>query len=89
MTDTFEVHRMVSRSRPIILFHRIRFTGKGLMRGEFLGKTVVLTIQPADIRTLKARLPSGKNLGTLEMVGRKFEHPMPLDEWQQKLRKHK
>ena len=56
MTDTYEVHRKVARSRPFILFQNINYTGNGLRHSEVLGQKVILTIQPDDIRTLKARL---------------------------------
>ena len=88
MTDTYEVHRKVARSRPFILFQNINYTANGLRHSEVLGQKVILTIQPDDIRTLKARLPSGKDLGTLEMAGQQLNHPLPLIKWRKKLRKY-
>jgi hypothetical protein len=89
MTDTYEVRRTVLRNRPSILFLNIHYTGKGLRSREVLGQKVILTIQPDDIRTLKARLPSGKSLGTLEMLGWECDHPLILDKLRQKLHEHK
>ena len=92
MIDSVEVARKVLGNtrigrRPHIIFQTIRYTNQQLIsRPTLINKTLILTVNPNDIRTLDARLKNGQKLGTLERIGRRYYNPVTLAEWSQNLR---
>lgn len=78
---TFEVERIILHGRmPRVKFQNMWYSAWVLAKQKhMLGQRVVLTIDPKDVRTLKARLKTGQDLGLLELMGFKPPQPMSLE----------
>ena len=79
--ETFEVKRKIIRhQRRVMYLGRLYGNTTMATDRDLDGKIVILTINPRDIRTLSARMESGKKLGDLEIVDVKLSEPLSIDD---------
>lgn len=88
---TFEVRRIIRGNpqksrRPHVEFEGVTYKNECLReRIELIGQTVILTVNPNDVRRLDARLETGEDIGPLTPVGGRFLKQKTLAERQQYL----
>lgn len=78
---TFEVERIIHGRMPMVQFQNMRYSARTLAKQKhLLGQRVILTIDPKDVRTLKAHLKTGQDLGVLELTSFRPTHAITLDQ---------